>query len=61
MQNLTDVAYEVYLTRTGYRGFLNTFNREQLVALWGACQSDLSLAFDDEVYDALNIGYNHFK
>jgi len=54
-------AQKLYDRDAPYQDFLKEFTREELVELWSLCGAGMTYSFDDEVYDALANGYNHFE
>lgn len=58
--DLTKRAQELYDKECGYQSFISEFTKDELVELWELCGDGVTYSFDDEVYDALHVGYNHW-
>lgn len=54
-------ANQLYEAEEPWPKYLEAFTQPELVQLWDHCCSDFGAGFDDEVYDALAFGYNHFN
>lgn len=59
--DLINRAQELYDKGCEYTAFISEFTREELVELWELCGDGVTYSFDDEVYDALHVGYNHWE
>lgn len=61
LSNLTYRAQELYDKGCEYTAFISEFTRKELVELWSLCGDGVTYSFDDEVYDALHVGYNYWE
>lgn len=59
--SITSRAQELYDKECDYTAFISEFTKDELVKLWELCGEGLTYSFDDEVYDALHVGYNHWE
>lgn len=55
-----DRAQKLYDEESGYQAFINAFTKDELIELWEKARDGMTYSFDDEVYDALHVGYNYW-
>lgn len=57
---LIEKAQALYDANADHRAFLKAFTKDELVQLWAVCGDGVTYSFDDEVFDALAVGYRYF-
>lgn len=58
--SVIDRAQKLYDEEAGYQAFIKEFTRDELIELWEKAGDGKTYSFDDEVYDALHLGYNYW-